>query len=239
MEKRSEILVAVDFTECADAAFEAALGMGSRLDAGLLLVHVIEPLAASPWELVSHVVADGRMREARDALGKLLERARARGIAARTQIHVGPAAHMLLAEIDRAHPALVVVGSHGKGPIRRALLGSVSEALCRRSSAPVLVIPSRRRREHAQELARSCAACGHLLEPLESIERCAACGAQPASWVTAEITGAPADAGEASVSDAARERLAEERTNDPAGLFATSPGGTEGYDVNPELKVRY
>jgi hypothetical protein len=30
-----------------------------------------------------------------------------------------------------------------------------------------------------------------------------------------------------------------DRGGDPTGSFATSPGGTQGYSINAELRVRY
>jgi nucleotide-binding universal stress UspA family protein len=44
--------------------------------------------------------------------------------------------------IDRAAPlSLLVMGSHGRGPVRRALLGSVSAVVVREPPCPVLVVP--------------------------------------------------------------------------------------------------
>lgn len=35
------------------------------------------------------------------------------------------------------------------------------------------------------------------------------------------------------------EHIDRAQANDPAAVFPTSPPGTSGYDVNPELRVRY
>jgi len=39
-------------------------------------------------------------------------------------------------------PDFVVVGSHGKGILKRAFLGSVSGELARRSPVPVMIVPA-------------------------------------------------------------------------------------------------
>jgi nucleotide-binding universal stress UspA family protein len=53
--------------------------------------------------------------------------------------HGSPIAE-LVAETDGL-VGLLVVGSHGKTPLRRALLGSVSTGVVRAARAPVAVVP--------------------------------------------------------------------------------------------------
>jgi nucleotide-binding universal stress UspA family protein len=45
-----------------------------------------------------------------------------------------------LVEASR-HADLVVVGTHGRGPVRSALLGSVSQSVIRHAECPVVVMP--------------------------------------------------------------------------------------------------
>ena len=235
-----DVLVAIDFTECSDAALDAAFAIASRLKAGLKLVHVVETPRASPSQIVPSTFDPGTIHDAQSKMAELVERANDHGLEARARVVLGGSVVLgLLDEIESAQPAIVIVGSHGKGILRRTLLGSVSEALCRRSSRPVLVIPSPRRRALAKEVARSCEACGYMLEPGHSLERCSGCGVSPVRWLTAPVLHGPIDFGENTVGDGAEDRLPYERTNDPTGMFATSPGGAEGYDVNPELRIRY
>jgi hypothetical protein len=81
-------------------------------------------------------------------------------------------------------------------------------------------------------------ACGHILGDFESSDRCEGCSAWPARWQSAHVEAGPVDAAEPAVGDEAPapHMGAESRT---AGFVATAPAGAEGYDVNPELKVRY
>jgi hypothetical protein len=48
----------------------------------------------------------------------------------------------MLSLIKEIRPDLVVVCSHGKGLLKRALIGSVSSQLVQRSPVPVLVVPT-------------------------------------------------------------------------------------------------
>jgi nucleotide-binding universal stress UspA family protein len=238
MEKRS-ILVAVDFTESSDVAFAAAMELARKLGYELDLVHITIPIMNSAELLAvatlqSQAVDDGRKR-----LNELAERARAAGLTARAHAGFGSAVFGVLDFIDRLAPEMVIVGSHGKGPIRRALVGSVADGLCRRSPVPVMVVPAPARRAVATDVAWACRDCGHILKRNDGTAVCSACGAAPASWISAPIEPGPVDAGEPAVGDVEAERLPYERTNDPAGLFSTSPPGTSGTDVNPELRVRY
>jgi len=47
---------------------------------------------------------------------------------------------VILEEISNENIDLVVMGSHGYGPIARAVLGSVSQRVLRKSTCPVLIV---------------------------------------------------------------------------------------------------
>jgi len=55
----------------------------------------------------------------------------------RRVVERGPAAKVLLGQLDDAQ--LVVVGSHGRGQIAAALLGSTSQNLVHKAPCPVLI----------------------------------------------------------------------------------------------------
>jgi len=148
------ILCAVDFSEASDAACEAAVELGRRLDALVILAHVLERL---PLEAVSGAdfgafaigLADraasieGAMR---DALTVRLE-AKAnelskRGPPVETRLLDGGSPwDSLIDAATREQAQLIVMGTHGRRGPARWLLGSVAERTVRGSSCPVIVVP--------------------------------------------------------------------------------------------------
>ncbi|KAI8891817.1 hypothetical protein BC833DRAFT_533631, partial [Globomyces pollinis-pini] len=44
-------------------------------------------------------------------------------------------------QIESIHPDFVVMASHGKGMVAKALLGSVSQHVLHQSKVPVIIVP--------------------------------------------------------------------------------------------------
>jgi nucleotide-binding universal stress UspA family protein len=57
------------------------------------------------------------------------------------RVEVGDPVVELREQAVREHARMLAVGSRGRGPVRRALLGSVSAALAASAPCPVLVVP--------------------------------------------------------------------------------------------------
>lgn len=234
-----QILVAVDFTESSDLAVLEARRLAQKLELGIAYVHVIPLPPASAADLMARGQADLAAAEsARVRLDELVKETTRDGLVAERHLCVGSTVMGILDIAEKVKPLLIVAGSHGKGAIARAVLGSVAESLLRRSRVPVLVVPSPARRQASADAAWMCGACGHIRHAYETV-RCVECGANPAQWISAPISHEPIDAGEPAIGEVDREIVDQGVRNDPAGLFATSPAGTSNEDVNPELRVRY
>jgi nucleotide-binding universal stress UspA family protein len=241
MEKEApRIIVGVDFSPASDRAVGEAWLLARHMDAKLDFVH-ISPLPPSAPELPPLAFDTAGVELAKKSLGALQEAAQRDGLSAEIHLGVGSPVFGLVDFIKRLKPALVVVGSHGRTALMRLLVGSVAESLIRRSPAPVLVVPApeRQRATHPHDAAWSCGDCGHILTGYESTSRCSECGAQPPHWISAPLSDEAADLGEPSVGDEERDEVDAGQRNSPTGLFATSAPGTQGTDINPELRVRY
>lgn len=130
-------LVPTDLSASANDALELAAGL-VRPDGALTLLHVLElpvPFSgALPAELACDV--DGH---AAAALGKAAARLAPR-VRTRTCTRMGYAGVQILATLDEDRSLdLVVMGSHGRTGIKRALIGSVAEKIVRHARCPVLV----------------------------------------------------------------------------------------------------
>ena len=125
-----------------------ALGLARSAHATLLLLHVLtppSPFAPPGGKIPSSylVLIDAARRDARRRLAKLLEHARAAGARARARLGaVGPAAEILKGVLGWRHHGMVI-GTHGRGGVRRFLMGSVAEHVVRRAPRPVLTIRGR------------------------------------------------------------------------------------------------
>jgi nucleotide-binding universal stress UspA family protein len=147
--------VPLDGTRLAEAALPHALDLAARLGASVTLAMVTRPavyLFPTTLPMVNVQEIDRRLAEtARDYLARVSERLSARAGKRRRVATValrGLPADELLALIERRRFDLVVMTSHTRAGLARAVLGSVADRLLR-GSAPVLLVrpetPARRR----------------------------------------------------------------------------------------------
>jgi nucleotide-binding universal stress UspA family protein len=118
------ILIATDGSPSAADATRVGLGLAAERSAAVTFVHVLSP-TATPCE------------ESLDAATQL---ARDTGVDAEVVIVAGNAADEIVVYADTIDADLIVVGSRGRGPVTRALLGSVSHGVLREARRPVLVV---------------------------------------------------------------------------------------------------
>lgn len=146
------ILVPTDGSDVAELAVEHALDLAERYDAEVHALYVVDTEAVA-YSLGSEQVDRLRqgnfqgMTELREkaeaATAHVRDAANARGISV-TEHYSGGRPHRLIADYATDNDIdLVVMGSHGRSGVKRALLGSVTERTLRSTTVPVLVVDAR------------------------------------------------------------------------------------------------
>jgi nucleotide-binding universal stress UspA family protein len=130
---KNAIVCGIDGSPDSRAALAYATKLADRLDARLVLAHVVEPPRSLSPTLID------REAEAERLLGEVAETTGVDG--AEQRIVTGLPAERLADLADDESAQLIVVGSRGRGPLRSALLGSVSTSVIGLARCPVLVVP--------------------------------------------------------------------------------------------------
>jgi nucleotide-binding universal stress UspA family protein len=140
-----KIVVPVDGSEPSDAAVHLAIRLARDQEATLLFVHVCEvakiaAMVSAPVVGVDASYAIDAEREAgEDALRRAAAAAVAGAVHSETILEDGGNVDSIVAIARRQAADLIVIGTHGRGGIARAMLGSVAEGVLRHSDIPVLV----------------------------------------------------------------------------------------------------
>lgn len=136
------VLVAVDLSYAAEPAVREAERFVRLADGQMRAIHVIEPLTFAP-EAAQFVEQQRFHDDSVAALEHDVWPLLSSPGAERT-VRSGDATAALAAEAAEWRADLLVVGSHGKGWVQRALLGSATERLLNQLPASLLVVPVRK-----------------------------------------------------------------------------------------------
>jgi nucleotide-binding universal stress UspA family protein len=139
------IVVALDFSKTSEEALHVAREVAVDHHARLHLLHVIADVRQTPAAVETPGISfdDTQRQWVREAEARLAALAGTGVDGADTrQALVGTPIAGTIAEYAAANNAdLIVVGTHGYGPVKRLLLGSVSDQLLRCAPCPVLTVP--------------------------------------------------------------------------------------------------
>jgi nucleotide-binding universal stress UspA family protein len=145
MKPFNKILIPFDFSAPSEHALETAADLCRRYEASATVLHVWEPeLFSVPESFQLHDPT--LLPESRRQLISLLDTARARLQAAGvlqvdTELTLGsPASEIIRFARDGAFD-LIVMGTHGRRGLSHVLLGSVAEAVVRKTPCAVATVP--------------------------------------------------------------------------------------------------
>ena len=139
-----KVLISVDEDAIAAHAAEVGMELARGLRAQVALIYVIDPALAITPE--SGIAADELAIAARQDAARLVADFRARLQAdahALAFVPLGSPGSEIVKAAKEWQADLIVIGSHGRRGITRALVGSVAEAVVRHAPCPVVVVRSR------------------------------------------------------------------------------------------------
>jgi nucleotide-binding universal stress UspA family protein len=142
------ILVPVDFSPNSETALDYAVELAGKLDAKVYILNVIALSGLGVPELgaaLAPSLIDSMVRDSEAALAKLADARRSQAKIADTLLRTGDARDIIIHTAEEVAADLIVMGTHGRRGVGRALLGSVAESVLRTSPCPVLTIRGRKR----------------------------------------------------------------------------------------------
>lgn len=140
------ILAAVDFSETSRDALRIACDLARDEGGRLHLLYVV----ADPWQQPWVVEVPGTPFEelrrlsvnaAEEALRKLRTEYADRVTDVSAHVLIGSPPFEIVRFAEEHKADLIVMGTHGFGPVRRLLLGSVTDRVLRQAPCPVLTVP--------------------------------------------------------------------------------------------------
>lgn len=138
-----KILVPVDFSETSNFALDYAIDMATKLGASVTVMHAFElPIYGFPDDalVASAEVAPGIVNGSTQALAATLADRKKSGVTLESALRQGPADKEIVDLARLAGADLIVMGTHGRRGLARALLGSVAEKVVRTAPCPVLTV---------------------------------------------------------------------------------------------------
>jgi nucleotide-binding universal stress UspA family protein len=139
--KLRNVLFATDFSEASMHALPYVAGIARKLGSPVYLCHVVEPkpLVASAPEAAPSLY-EGMREHALTELTGLAHSPELEGLEAKTVVGAGAIGDALPKIVVEDQIDLIVMGTHGRTGMRRLLLGSAVEAVCRVATCPVLTV---------------------------------------------------------------------------------------------------
>ncbi len=152
------ILYATDLSENAKFAYTHAAGMAQKYDARITILHVIEKLSANAFLQVEGIFGEAKWAELKKSRqGDLVESIKGRLSRFCDEINAdmdactfqvdkiivkeGVPAEEILFQSDINDADAIVMGTHGYGMFKDALMGGTARRVVRRTTKPVFVVP--------------------------------------------------------------------------------------------------
>ena len=140
------ILVPVDFSDCSLAGLTHAVRFAKEFGARIIVVHVTDlgpvMMTSGSGEYNSPTYIEAARRRCGDQMETFLKRVDFDGVPVKTSAVAGYCPAAIYEAAAKEGADLIIISTHGRTGLRRALIGSVAEGTVRHAACPVLVVPS-------------------------------------------------------------------------------------------------
>jgi nucleotide-binding universal stress UspA family protein len=145
----ARILYATDLSKNSLYAFGYAVQIARQCGAKITVLHVVEPVAGTLGQWVKEKVQEEERAHSAEVIRGHLERfcevmdkdRTCIEFVSNILVRVGEPVETILHIAEEEGSDILVLGTHAKGLVKNALLGSVSRRVLDRSLRPVVVIP--------------------------------------------------------------------------------------------------
>lgn len=139
------VLVATDFSEPSEIAVRYGRALAEAFHASLHILHVVPDSMALPWATMADGLAMADVqrrweREANERLRQMLPACEPQATGASLVTRAGDPVREIVSYAAETNADLVVLGTHGRGPVAHMLMGSVAERVVRTAPCPVLTV---------------------------------------------------------------------------------------------------
>jgi len=139
------ILVPIDFSPHSEQALKYAVALAEKFGAELYLVNAFQDLTLYQTEVVSGTPpimppVEQLTASARGDMARLVEEKQLQRFNAHTEVVEGAPVEEIVDYAKEKNIDLIVMGTHGRGWLAHALMGSVAEKVVRKAPCPVLTV---------------------------------------------------------------------------------------------------
>jgi len=146
-----KILYATDLSKNSEYAFYYSVDLAKRYGGEIVMLHAVEPVSERAFGTRTDRVLQDQQKTSLEviqnhlqAFCQIVEEKNSLAcvnLVAKFVVKVGYPAEEILKTVDEEGCDVIVLGTHGKGFLQHAFLGSVSRSVLDRARKPVFIVP--------------------------------------------------------------------------------------------------